>query len=167
MTNDSIRTTCPNCGGYNCTPSYCIKRIPASPPIPTKFIPAVIPIEKNNINKSKMYILIKDDPIIDLGHVVLASAHASLSGYLTFVDNEFELNPTYDGMNETEQWARESFRKVICKVTNKEFEKAKTYGENMKDYRIMVESGLGGMEVAIVFKPCEGTSFLKSLKLYK
>jgi hypothetical protein len=110
MTNDSIRTTCPNCGGYSCTPSYCIKRIPASPPIPIKFIPAVIPIEKNKINKSKMYILIKDDPIIDLGHVVLASAHASLSGYLTFLEQEHSTRTLCHGENpyeiptEIEKW---------------------------------------------------------------
>ena len=124
------------------------------------------------MNKSKMYILIKDDPKIDLGHVMLAAAHASLSGYLTFVNFEVQeliasnvltiLHPTT-----TEDWAQHSFRKVVCKVTDKEFEKAKTYGENMKDYRIMVESGLDNMEVAIVFRPCEGTPFLKSLKLYK
>ena len=118
------------------------------------------------MNKSKMYILILDS--VDLGHAILASAHASLSGYLTFVDNEFEEHPTYDGMNATEEWAKHSFRKVVCKVTKEEFEKAKTYGENMKDYRIMVESGLDNQEVAIVFKPRDNFEpFFKSLKLYR
>jgi len=129
-------------------------------------------------NKSKMYILLLDDPAIDLGHRILAASHASLSGFLTFVDFEvneiiksnliMEVHPTH-----TEDWAKNSFRKVVCKVTKEEFTKAKTYGENMKDYRVMVEMGLGGMEVAIVVRPrntSEDNSFnrfLKSLKLYK
>ena len=125
-------------------------------------------------NKSKMYLLIKDDPKIDLGHILLACAHASLSGYLTFTKNEGEL--TKDGLMQdqiTRDWERESFRKVICKPTLAEFEKAKTYGENLKDYKIMVECGLGGMEVAIVVRPRDTDAdvsfnrFLKSLKLYK
>ena len=46
--------------------------------------------------------------------------------------------------------------------------KAKTYGKNMIDYRVMVESGLGGMEVAIVMRPRDNFEpFFKSLKLYK
>ena len=115
------------------------------------------------INKSKMYILIRDD--VDLGHTILASAHASLGGYLTFKEYESRDIPTF---NPTEDWVTESFRKVVCKVTTVEFEKAKTYGENMKDYRIMVESGLEGMEVAIVFRPRDNFEpFFKSLKLYK
>lgn len=117
-------------------------------------------------NKSKMYILVRDD--VDLGHAILAAAHASLSGYLTFVGNELK-DPSYVmGDTATQAWSTQSFRKVVCKATPQEFEKAKTYGENMKDYRIMVESGLGGMEVAIVFKPrSEWEPFFKSLKLYK
>jgi peptidyl-tRNA hydrolase len=115
-------------------------------------------------NKSKMYILIRDD--VDLGHAILASAHASLSGYLTFVKSEKEWGEI--GLTNTEGWVTQSFRKVVCKVTLDEFEKAKTYGINMKDYRIMVESGLGGMEVAVVFKPRDNFEpFFKSLKLYK
>ena len=125
------------------------------------------------MNKSKMYILIKDDPKIDLGHRLLACAHASLSGYLTFVDFEaseivnssllMTIHPT-----STENWVKESFRKVICKVTPHEFEIAKTYGEDMKDYRIMVECGLGNMEVAIVFRPRNNFEpFFKELRLYK
>lgn len=125
-------------------------------------------------NKSKMYILILDDPAIDLGHRILTAAHASLSGYLTFVESELNSVPEKDrfvalgGRTSTEQWAKESFRKVVCKVTKEEFEKAKTYGENMKDYRIMVESGLGSMDVAIVFRPRDNFEpFFRSLKLYK
>jgi len=117
-------------------------------------------------NKSKMYILIRDD--VDLGHAILASAHASLGGYLTFKENDDE--HTIDTLD---KYVKESFRKVVCKVTREEFDKAKTYGNNMEDYRIMVESGLGGMEVAIVVRPRNTSDdnsfnhFLKSLQLYK
>lgn len=122
------------------------------------------------MNTNKMYILIRDD--VDLGHALLAAAHAALSGYLTFVD--FEHSPEYrmffgaaKDPSDTELWATESFRKVICKVTPAEFEKAKTYGKNMQDYRIMTESGLNNMEVAIVFRPVESDKLPKFLKLYR
>jgi len=86
---------------------------------------------------------------------------------LTFVGNELRGDYVM-GNTSTMAWADLSFRKVVCKVTPAEFEKAKTYGENMKDYRIMVESGLEGMEVAIVFRPRDNFEpFFKSLKLYK
>ena len=118
---------------------------------------------------SKMYILIRDD--VDLGHAILASAHASLSGYLTFVESELNEQSERDrfvalgNKTQTEIWAKESFRKVVCKVTPEEFEKSKTYD---LVHRVMTESGLGGMEVAIVFAPREEwPSFFKSLKLYK
>ncbi len=121
----------------------------------------------NNKTYSKMYILIRDD--IDLGHAILGSAHASLSGYLTFVENEVDPSGSNcESLTETEKWAKESFRKVVCKVNSKEFEKAKTYGENLKDYRIMTESALDNQEIAIVFKPRDNFEpFFKSLKLYK
>ena len=118
----------------------------------------------------KMYILIRDD--IDLGHTILAAAHASLGGYLTFVNPPFSIDSTvkekFDSnltkLN-TFEWVKNSFRKVVCKVTLEEFEKAKTYDLT---YRVMTESGLGGIETAIVFAPIlDWPPFFKSLKLYK
>ena len=121
---------------------------------------------------SKMYILIKEN--VDLGHAILGAAHASLSGYLTFndyqqtVDYKVSTGIMIQNETPTEKWARQSFRKVVCKVTNEEFDKAKTYGKNMQDYRIMVESGLDNAEIAIVFAPREDWEpFFKSLRLYK
>jgi len=112
------------------------------------------------MNKSKMYILILDS--VDLGHAILGAAHASLGGYLAFMETEDSV------YGPTSQWRINSFRKVVCRVTPAEFEKAKTYGKNMVDYRIMVESGLGGIEVAIVFRPRDNfEAFFKSLKLYR
>ena len=132
-----------------------------------------------SLHKSKMYILIKDDPKIDMGHLLLAAAHASLSGYLTFLKHEHSTRKLCHGESPyeiptvVEKWVEESFRKVVCKVSPDEFETCKSYGVNMKDYRIMVECGLDNMEVAIVVCPRDTNEdnsfnhFLKSLKLYK
>ena len=119
------------------------------------------------MNTSKMYILIRED--VDLGHALLAAAHGSLSGYLTFVKSELDNGLCLlNGATPTERWVKQSFRKVICRVTSKEFESAKTYGVNMQDMRIMTESGLGNAEVAIVFSPRnEWPKFFKHLKLYR
>ncbi len=124
------------------------------------------------MNSSKMYILIRDD--VDLGHAILAAAHASLSGYLSFtkyektMDYKISTGILIQDKSPTELWVKKSFRKVVCKVTAQEFEKAKTYGKNMIDYRIMVESGLDNMEVAIVFRPRDNFEpFFKSLQLFK
>jgi len=100
-----------------------------------------------------MYILIKDS--VDIGHALLACAHGSLSCYLR--------------TPEFRHWwdlYMQSFRKVVCKVTDKEFEKAKTYIDC--HYIIVTESGLNDMETALVFVPRgEWPEFFKSLKLYK
>lgn len=106
----------------------------------------------------KMYILIKDSLPFD--QAILTASHAPLSCYLTFEQNEV-----------MQKWAKESFRNVVCKVTEKEFEKAKTYGVNMLDYRIMTETILNFAETSIVFKPMYDDEtmpkFFKFLKLYK
>lgn len=110
---------------------------------------------------AKMYILIKDS--VDLGHAILGAAHASLSGYLTW-----EEEPCGDDYFDMAEYVVESFRKVVCKVSNKEFEKAMTYGEENVDYRVMTEMALGGGAIALVFRPRkEWPNFFKSLKLYK
>lgn len=120
---------------------------------------------------SKMYILVKE--AVDLGHAILAAAHASLSGYLTFTERERTPEGRLEtgilmGDTPTEKWVKESFRKVVVKVTDVEFEKAKTYGVAGKDFRVMTESGLGGMEVAIVFRPRDDFEpFFTSLRLYR
>lgn len=118
------------------------------------------------------YILIKES--LSTGHAVLAAAHSSLSGYLTCVEAE---RATWDERDRdiaccrktiTEEWAETSFKERLCIVSEAEFLKAKEYGENMKDYRIMTESSLDNMETAIVFKPREEwPKFFKFLRLYK
>ncbi len=72
------------------------------------------------MNKSAMYILIKDS--VSTGHAVLAAAHASLSGYLTFLDYDLSLrqslSPEQDFYNiptATELWVTNSFRKLFAR----------------------------------------------------
>jgi hypothetical protein len=84
----------------------------------------------------KMYILIKDS--VPLGYAMVAAAHASLAAYLKFRDCE-----------EVQQWLGGPFRKVVCKVSNEDFEKAKA----VADHVVLTESALEGQEVAIAFKP--------------
>ncbi len=84
----------------------------------------------------KMYILIKEQ--IPAGFAVLASANASLAAYLKFKNSP-----------EVEEWISGPFYKVICRVNDKEFEKAKEF----PDHIVLTESALDNKEVAIAFKP--------------
>lgn len=100
----------------------------------------------------KMYILVKDS--IPTGFAILATAHASLAAYLKFKDTD-----------EIHNWLNPGpFYKVICKVNDAEFEKAK----ETTDHVVLTESALGGQEVAIAFKPREEwPKSFKFLSLYK
>jgi peptidyl-tRNA hydrolase len=98
-----------------------------------------------------MYILIKDS--VPEGFSVLAAAHASLACYLKFQDDE-----------DLQKWVSGTFYKVICKVNDKEFEKAKTFENNV----ILNESALDNQEVAIAFKPRqEWPKAFRFYRLYK
>lgn len=99
----------------------------------------------------KMYILIKES--VPLGFALLAASHASLAAYLRFAETP-----------EVATWLSGPFYKVICKVTDDEFERARA----VEDHVILTESGLGGQEVAIAFKPREEwPKLFKFLRLYK
>lgn len=117
--------------------------------------------------KSKMYILVKET--LSPGHTALACAHASLGGYLHFVELERHKSD-YGGAivkTATEMWATVSFRKVVCSVNEEQFQEAKSYGVAGEDYRVMSESSLENAEVAIVFRPRpEWEPFFKKLQLY-
>ena len=130
-----------------------------------------------DFSKSKMYLLVKSS--VDSGHSILSVGHGALGGYLTFIENERlkdfspgelcpECGKPWDQlMTQTDRWVKESFRKCVCAVTDEEFEKAKTFGVAGVDFRVMTESGLGGIEVAIVFAPkVEWPPFFKSLSLW-
>lgn len=89
---------------------------------------------------SKMYILVRDS--VALGHAMVAVAHASLACYLKYRDRP-----------EVSAWLAGPFRKVVCKVTDAELERAKSLPGH--DHVVMTESSLGGAEVAIAFCPRE------------
>ena len=98
-----------------------------------------------------MYILIKET--VPLGFAVLASAHASLAAYLKFQESP-----------DVTAWLSGPFYKVICKVTDYEFER----GKAVEDHVILTESSLDGQEVAIAFRPREEwPKMFKYLRLYK
>ena len=96
----------------------------------------------------KMYILIKDSVLE--GFAILAAAHASLAAYLKFKDSP-----------EVEEWLSGPFYKVICKVNNKEFQRAKTFDNHV----VLTESALDHDEVAIAFCPRE--EWPKPFRFYK
>jgi len=101
---------------------------------------------------SKMYILVLDN--VDLGHAMLAVGHAVAAAMKSFRDTD-----------EMRDWLDNSFRKVVCRVTPEQFDKAKTYG---LDYLSMTESALQGADTALVFKPAKDfPPFFKSLSLYR
>ncbi|HEX7376888.1 MAG TPA: peptidyl-tRNA hydrolase, partial [Pirellulales bacterium] len=60
----------------------------------------------------KMYIIVRES--VPKGFAVLDAAHASLACYLKFRESE-----------EIQSWLAGPFYKVVCKVTDSEFESAK------------------------------------------
>jgi len=99
----------------------------------------------------KAYILIKDS--IPTGKAIVAAAHASLAMYLKFQDHPDVI-----------AWLAGSFAKVICKVSDDEFYAAKGLEDNI----VLTESSLGGIEVALAFRPREEwTKEFQFFKLYK
>jgi hypothetical protein len=85
-----------------------------------------------------MYILVRES--VPPGFAILAAAHASLAAYLRFRDSP-----------EVKAWLSGPFYKVICKVSDEEFERAKAFEDSV----VLSESALDGQEVAIGFKPRE------------
>jgi hypothetical protein len=115
-------------------------------------VPEDVGLPKKPVNKNlKMYILILD--WVDVGHAINSVGHAGLMGYLKWKHDPI-----------IEEWLANSFRKVTCKVNQKEFEKAQTYG----DFQVITELAFDGKAVGLVFKPrYEWPKFFKYLKLYK
>ena len=99
----------------------------------------------------KMYILIKDD--VPLGFALVAAAHASLAAYLKFAAHD-----------DTTSWLAGPFRKTVCRVGAKEFERAK----EVADHVVLTESALDGAEVAIAFRPrAEWPKMFRFFALYR
>ena len=124
---------------------------------------------------SKMYILIKD--WIDPGHAVNSCAHAGAMIESNFprkvqVISDEKPHPKPVGYIDDpvmKDWYDNSFRKVTCRVTEKEFEKAKKYD----DWFVVTEMAFANDnypndEVVLVFKPrVEWPRFFNFLKLWK
>lgn len=98
-----------------------------------------------------MYILIKDD--VPDHMVPVISAHVSLGTYLEF-----------QHLTDMQDWLKNSFRKVVVKVNQKEFDNMKNSEYNR---RVFTESALDGMEVAIGCVPTEQEKPFKFYKLWK
>ncbi|MFO0738573.1 MAG: peptidyl-tRNA hydrolase [Labilithrix sp.] len=99
----------------------------------------------------KMYILIRES--VPLGNAIVAAAHASIAAYLRFRDAP-----------EMAEWLSGPFRKVVCRVTDEELERARS----VPDHVVLTESALGGAEVAIAFKPrAEWDKAFQFLRLYR
>jgi peptidyl-tRNA hydrolase len=99
----------------------------------------------------KAYILIKED--VPLGFALVAAAHASMAMFFKFKDTP-----------EVQEWVEGPFYKVICRVNEKEFEKAK----EVEDHIVLTESALENQEVAVAFKPrAEWPKMMQFLRLYK
>jgi hypothetical protein len=82
-----------------------------------------------------MYICIKQSLP---SHKVLGVAHGVLMAHLKCHERL-----------DYQAWLNQSFRKVVCEVSDAEFEILKSE----TDYITVTESGLGGMEIAHVFCP--------------
>lgn len=99
----------------------------------------------------KMYILIKEN-VPDAFAPVIA-AHASLACY-----KKFETDA------DMQKWMQGIFKKVVCKVTADEFDRAKSEDKHI----VLTESALDNQEVCIVFCPrdeySKSFSFLKMWK---
>ena len=96
-----------------------------------------------------MYILIKES--VPVGRAMVAAAHASLAGYLDFQD-----------FRDMKEWIAGTFYKVICKVNDKEFARAKEFD----NFLVVTESELDDEEVAIVFCPRRDDEWPKPFKFY-
>ena len=106
---------------------------------------------------SKMYILARYSMAErDLGHTILSVAHAASAAARNWT-----------GDKHYEDWANNSFRKVLCLVTVEQFKKAKLYFPR-SEFQVMTEMAMDGAEITMVFKPrTEWPTFFKFLRLWK
>lgn len=99
----------------------------------------------------KTSILVRDD--LPTGVAIVTAAHASLAAYLEFRDHP-----------DVATWLAGPFRKVVCRVDEGEFERAKT----VDDHVVLTESSLDDREVAIAFRPREQwPKAFRFLRLYR
>ena len=100
---------------------------------------------------SKMYILVRDDVIQkDIGHAILGVAHGVAA-----------CSRKFSSCEDYTEWELNSFRKVLCRLNDKEFENAKKYADKV----LMTESALDGEETCMVF--CPRKVYPDAFKWYK
>lgn len=109
---------------------------------------------KGESYKMKMYILVLDDVPKDLVPVICA--HASLACYLNKYEDSEKIHDNFD------IWLKESFKKVVCEVNEKEWNQAI---DKEVDYQFITESSLENREVAIAFTPRE--DYHKCFKFFR
>lgn len=95
-----------------------------------------------------MYILVKQN--VPDKMVPVIAAHASLACFRKFEHTE-----------NMQQWINGIFKKVVCAVTETEFENAK----KELDHLVLTESYLDNQEVCIVFSPRE--EYSKMFKFFR
>jgi hypothetical protein len=99
----------------------------------------------------KMYILVRE--LIPPGFAILGTAHGSIACYIQYQDHP-----------DTIQWLSGPFHKVVCKVSDMEFEQAKM----LDDHVLITESKLDGAEVALAFRPrANWPDAFKYFRLYR
>ncbi len=99
----------------------------------------------------KMYILVRDS--ISLGFAMTAVGHAVAAACL-----EWEKDKGFI------EWHETSFKKVVCRVNDKEFDMAQEIADNI----VMTESALdGGTYTAVVLKPRKDDEWPKQAKYWR
>ena len=96
----------------------------------------------------KMYILIKHS--VPDKFAPLIAAHASLACF-----KKYESDP------DMQTWINSIFKKVVCRVNEKEFENAKKEDKHI----ILTESALDNIEVGIAYCPRE--EYSKQFRFFK
>ncbi len=103
---------------------------------------------------SKMYILVREKMIEEhFGLAITSVAHAGAAAITQF-----------GHLDETKEWVAKSFRKVVCKVSDEEFDKAK----EQKGWKLLTESIIDNQDMCLVFHPREEwPKFFKYLRLWR
>ena len=97
----------------------------------------------------KMYILVKKSVE---SHKVVGVAHGVLMCHLRYHENE-----------DYKRWLDKSFKKVICEVSDQEFDMCKIVDKGI----VVTESSLGNQEIALAFCPRPDDQWPKSFKFFK
>jgi len=116
---------------------------------------------------SKMYILVREKMIKEhFGLAVTSVAHAGAAAILEWWSYPELINNPDKVM---EDWLNTSFRKVICKVSEEQFDQAmKDFGPCKESYLLMIESAINNENMCLVFRPREEwPTFFKYLSLWK